>query len=571
MSDQFYFHRKRVRLLQAFALSLLFLFFSGLVSAQPFTPVSITGLNKDVIAEGGPSSLATTTMALDGGSSNRVIYSNAFRIFAGIGGGGIVDNGTIVNGTSSYQLAPYTGNNALVLQRTQTGDLTLTTPAQFSKIRILSLSTEGASLVNVKLFFTDGTSTNALTNYSLGDWFNNTANLVVSGFGRCTRAAAPPYSADGYTTNPRMYYIECVLSCTDKLKTLQKINLTNVTTAGTNAPFPNAVFFALSGAAFSQSITTTSVTPANCLGTGGGASINATGAGSPFTYTWNTNPVQTTATLTGVPAGNYECAVKDASNCTTIYPVTVPSQSNLVLTLHADTTICKGASFSANTISNGTNFSWTPGDGVSSTSIASPVLSPQTTTTYIVNTVLGTCVTNKSFTVTVVPAASAYAGPDITIVAGTGAQLNATATYGTYLWTPATGLSAANILQPVANPAGTTTYTLKATNPQGCVATDDVIVTVVPYCIKPMNAFSPNGDGVNERWLITDGGCLKSAKVKVYNRYGSVVFESGDYHNDWDGTYKGKALPDGTYYYAIYYNLLNGQTKFMNGNVTIIR
>jgi len=571
MSGQFYFHRKRVRLLYALTLSLLLLFFPRLVSAQPFTPVSVTGFNQDVIAEGAPNSLATTTIAMDGGSSNRIMYSNAFKVFAGLGGGGIVDNGTIVNGTSTYQLAPYTGNNALLLQRTQTGDLTLTTPAQFSKIRILSLSTEGTSLVNIKLFFTDGSSTNALTNYALADWFNSATNLVVSGIGRCTRAAAPPYSADGYTTNPRMYYIEYTLSCTDKLKTLQKINFTNVTTAGNNAPFPNAVFLAVSGNAFSQSITTTSVTPANCTGTGGGAIINATGTGSPFTYTWNTNPVQTTATLAGVPAGNYECAVKDASNCSTIYPVTVPSQSNLVLTLHSDTTICKGASFFANTVSNGTNFSWVPGDGVSNTAISGPILTPQTTTTYIVSSVLGTCVTNKSFTVTVVPAASAYAGPDVTIIAGVGAPLNASASAGTYLWTPATGLSAANTLHPVANPGYSTTYTLKATTPQGCVATDDVTVTVVPYCIKPMNAFSPNGDGVNERWLITDGGCLKSAKVKVYNRYGSVVFESGNYNNDWDGTYKGKALPDGTYYYAIYYYLVNGDSKFLNGNVTILR
>ena len=57
----------------------------------------------------------------------------------------------------------------------------------------------------------------------------------------------------------------------------------------------------------------------------------------------------------------------------------------------------------------------------------------------------------------------------------------------------------------------------------------------------------------------------------MYNRYGSKVFESQDYKNDWDGTYKNKPLPDGTYYYVIDYELLNNDRVFKKGNVTILR
>lgn len=560
-------HRSRRGVPLLFAILLL----SFTMTAQTFSPIPVSGFNQDVIAEGGPSSQATTSIQIDGGSSNRVMYTNAFRTFAAIGGGGLVDNGTIVNGTSTYQLAPYTGNNALLLQRTQTGDLTLSTPGQYSRIRVLSFSTEGVSLVNVRLTFTDGSTTNALTNYALADWFNSTTNLVVSGFGRLTRTTAPPYNADGYTTNPRMYYIDYTLTCTDKLKTLQKINFTNVTTGGTNAPYPNSLFFAVSGVPFSQSISTTSITPANCSGTNGGASVNVTGSGTPYTYSWNTNPVQTTSTATGLPAGTYTLTITDGTGCVTPYPVTIPFLSNLVLNVHNDTTICRGSSFAANTVSNGTNFSWTPANGVSNTAIASPVLSPTDTTTYIVTAVLGTCVTNKSFTVRVGSAASANAGPDVVIIAGTQTQLNGTATAGTYSWTPATGLSSSTVLNPVATPAVSTTYTLKTTTSQGCIATDDITVTVVPYCIKPMEAFTPNGDGINDRWLITNGSCIQNARAIVYNRYGSKVFESKDYKNDWDGKYEGKPLADGTYYYAIFYKLVNGETVFMKGNVTILR
>lgn len=551
-----------------FAVSLHVLLFSS-ARAQTFTPVPITGFNHDVIAEAGPSSIATTTTAMDGAQSNTVLFTSAFRAFAALTYGGLPDNGTLVNGTSTYQLASYTGSNALLLQRTQAGDLTLATPTQLSRLRLLALSTEGASLVNVRLTFTDGTTTNALTNYSLPDWFNG-GNVVAQNLGRVTRGTAP-YSVSGQTTNPRMYFIDYSLSCTDKLKVLQKITVTNVTTAGNNAPFPNAVFFGLSGVGFNQSITTTSVTPTGCVGNTGSATIAVTGTASPFNISWNTNPVQTGATISGLPAGTYNAAVTDASACVTNYPVTIPFQSNLALTVHIDTVICRGASFSAGTVSNGSNFTWTPAAGLSSSAIANPTVAPTATTTYVVTAVLGTCVVNKSFTVTVADPATINAGPDVTILAGDATQLAAGGSSGTYLWTPSTGLSSTTITNPVASPAITTTYTIQVTTPNGCKATDNVVVTVVPNCVKPMEAFSPNGDGVNDRWLITNGNCLQSAKAQVFNRYGNLVYESANYQNNWDGTYKGKPVADGTYYYAILYTLINGKTVFLKGNLTILR
>jgi hypothetical protein len=159
-----------------------FLLLPGGIYSQTFTPVTVTGFNHDVVAEAGTSSLTTTSVCIDGPTiSNKVIYTNNFKTLNGFGGGGLPDNGTISNATAgNYQMAPYTGNNTLLLQRTQSGDLTLTTPSKFTRIRVLALSTEGASLINAKLTFSDGSSTTALTNYTLGDWFNNTTNLVLS-------------------------------------------------------------------------------------------------------------------------------------------------------------------------------------------------------------------------------------------------------------------------------------------------------------------------------------------------------------------------------------------------------
>lgn len=121
-----------------------------------FTPISLSGFSQDVIAENGPSPLATTTMEIDGlTSSNKVMYSAAFAGFASIAGG-LPDNGTINNGGDNYQLASYTGNNALFVKRNQTFELTATTPAPYAKIRLLAFSAEQASTINVGLVFLTG-------------------------------------------------------------------------------------------------------------------------------------------------------------------------------------------------------------------------------------------------------------------------------------------------------------------------------------------------------------------------------------------------------------------------------
>jgi gliding motility-associated-like protein len=624
---------------------LILLLFQGNVFSQPFTPVPVTGFNHDVIAESGTSSLTTTTIPLDGVTvSNKVMYSVAFRTANGFSGGGIADNGTVTDAAGTYQLAPYTGNNALLLQRTQTGDLNLTTPAKYSSLRVLCFSTEGTSLINVTLTFTDATTTTVLTNATLSDWFNGTTNLVLSGFGRCTRAT-PASGADAFPTNPRLYYINIPISCANKNKLIQKINFTNVTTAGTNAPYPNAVFFAVSGIANTAAVTS-NITNATCS-TNGSVTLSLSGFVQPATVAWNTTPVQTGLTATNLPAGNYQATITDASSCATVFPVTIsltnnltmstrsdtsicpgsaisantisnattyswtptagvsnpaianptlsPATtttytvtgttgscsvsktftvtvgSNITLAVHADTTICSGASFNAGTVSNAATYSWSPTAGVSNPAIANPVLSPTTTTTYTVTARTGNCTNVKTFTVTVLQAVTVSAGPGSSILAGSSVTLQGSGSAGTYLWTPATGLSATNILNPVAKPLVTTTYTLRITNQQGCSNSSTVTIEVLPYCIKPLNAFTPNKDGFNDTWFITNGNCLKKAVVAVYNRYGSKVFESQDYKNDWDGTYKNKPLPDGTYYYVIDYELLNNDRVFKKGNVTILR
>jgi gliding motility-associated-like protein len=350
------------------------------VFSQPFTPIPVTGFNHDVIAEGGPNSLATTSIPLDGvASSNMIIYTQAFRNFAGFTDGGIPDNGLITDAAGSYQLASYIGNNSLLLPRTESGSLTLVTPGRYSNLRVLCFSAEGASRINATVYFTDGSSSLYLNNYSLADWFNATTNVVISGYGRCRRVAAPPYGQEAYPVNPRMYYMEINLSCADQTKNVARISFDNVSPGA--SIYPNAVFFALSGIAYSQTITSV-VTNADCSGPIGSIALTVTGNSSFYSYTWNTNPVQTGATASGLAPGSYTCTITDGYGCQATHTETVLLNNNAVMTATATpSAICPGTNVQL-TATGGvlTSFTWTPGN-LNGPSVN---VSPTTTTTYTV-------------------------------------------------------------------------------------------------------------------------------------------------------------------------------------------
>jgi gliding motility-associated-like protein len=302
---------------------------------------------------------------------------------------------------------------------------------------------------------------------------------------------------------------------------------------------------------------------ANCTTTGSITITPGGGGTPPFQYSINGgSSYQSSSIFTGLAAGTYNVITRNvATQCTSpVQQVVITFTNNLIVSQIPNTSICRGASFTPQVTGNAASYSWSPTTAVSNPSIANPVLTPQQTTNYILTATLGTCTVQRTVTVTVFEGATANAGPDFTILIGDIITLQGTASVGTYLWTPATGLSSATILTPTANPAVTTTYVLQVTSPQGCLASDNVTVTVIPYCVKPMEAFTPNGDGINDLWLLTNGtACLTNIKAQVFNRYGSKVFESNNYQNNWNGMYKGKPLPDGTYYYIITFKLINGQ------------
>jgi gliding motility-associated-like protein len=162
------------------------------------------------------------------------------------------------------------------------------------------------------------------------------------------------------------------------------------------------------------------------------------------------------------------------------------------------------------------------------------------------------------------------AGPDFNLLEGESIILQGATSATQYSWGPTTGLNFTDSLQPIANPSVTTTYYLTATDGT-CSQTDEMTIFVNPQLLIP-NLFSPNGDSNNDTWEITNITSFPDAEVSVYDRWGQLVFTAVGYNftKAWDGTRKGKPLPEGVYFYNLNLNT-NKADEVRTGYVTLVR
>ena len=179
------------------------------------------------------------------------------------------------------------------------------------------------------------------------------------------------------------------------------------------------------------------------------------------------------------------------------------------------------------------------------------------------------CTTFAEQAISVFPQPKVNAGPDRTMIRGGLITLDATAAGNglQYEWTPNTNIDNNKILKPGISPLINTTYTIKATSTQGCIATDEVVVTVLKDIYVP-TAFSPNGDGINDVWHIPFLDAFSGTDVKVFNRYGEMVYQSAGQSIAWDGQFKGSPLPSGSYVWVLNVGALKKQ---VHGTVMIVR
>ena len=115
----------------------------------------------------------------------------------------------------------------------------------------------------------------------------------------------------------------------------------------------------------------------------------------------------------------------------------------------------------------------------------------------------------------------------------------------------------------------TTTYYLTVISPEGCISHDSVTVHVTDAILP--NAFSPNGDGLNDKFGPETIGNPSEFKMTIFNRYGQLIFTSVTISNKWDGTYLGKPVDAGTYFFRIFNKCTNEAESTFKGDITLIR
>lgn len=156
---------------------------------------------------------------------------------------------------------------------------------------------------------------------------------------------------------------------------------------------------------------------------------------------------------------------------------------------------------------------------------------------------------------------------DTTISKGTQVMLQVSGGQS-YSWEPSSSLTDPLTQTPLAEPVETTTYTVLATGAAGCLDTGYVVVNVIDDSeVLIPNFISPNGDGINDTWEIK--GISTELRATIFNSNGQVIFEANPYTANWDGTVKGVAAPDGTYFYRLIGTDQNGSSVIYKGNINI--
>ncbi len=180
------------------------------------------------------------------------------------------------------------------------------------------------------------------------------------------------------------------------------------------------------------------------------------------------------------------------------------------------------------------------------------------------------CSFTKEFTIHISKPKLTLNGETFRALKGNPVQLEAFGIFKYFLWTPPTGLSNTTIGNPIAEPTQTTSYVVTATDSVGCVATGKVDVRIEFTAFVP-NLFTPNGDNKNDELLIYGLGSVDGFQFQIFNREGSVVYETSSTvqvtGSGWNGTVRGSPQPSGVYYWKIE-GTTNGEHVLLNGKKT---
>lgn len=279
----------------------------------------------------------------------------------------------------------------------------------------------------------------------------------------------------------------------------------------------------------------------------------------------------------------YTVEVKNIFGCMAKDSVEVTIDKPVKIRVKEVPPICDGETVQLQAIANTTLFQWTPASGLSSPTIPDPVASPTVTTIYQVKgKSLNTCPDDSaSVKVTVGEIPDLDVVTDTAVVAGSTIQLfsSVTNTPVTYLWQSNEGLSCSDCPNPmVINIRENRQYILTVTSQYGCIAMDTIRIKT--FCENELwipNAFTPNGDNLNDVFYPEAPGYGMVRSMKIYNRWGEEIFSQENFPlNDpaygWNGKYMNEVIQgSNVFVYVIRLKCADGSGSAVTGKVTLIR
>ena len=268
--------------------------------------------------------------------------------------------------------------------------------------------------------------------------------------------------------------------------------------------------------------------------------------------------------------------------CTEIAGTNVQVIDKQSITVAPESLICEGSSIRIYAI-GGTTYQWLPANGLTTYNIAAPIVSPTITTTYkVIGKDAFNCFTDTGYVKVIVGKPTPIKiGKDSSFVAGSSIKLQAFAQTNNIIrwrWSGGANLSCVACPDPVARVVNDETIICTATNNFGCISSDTIrFKTFCPNTeVFIPNAFTPDGDGINDVFYVQSKGIKLVKSMRIYNRWGEVVFEKNNFNpNDinagWNGRIRGNLANSDVYVYICEVVCEKGAIQLLKGNVAVLK
>jgi gliding motility-associated-like protein len=307
------------------------------------------------------------------------------------------------------------------------------------------------------------------------------------------------------------------------------------------------------------------VNPIRCNGdNNGGISVNVSGGSGIYSYTWNTSPPQTTASINNLSGNTYTVLVAATNSCEFSSSITLvePPRLSIITAFSPATCGLSNGSVSA-TVTGGTSsylYLW-------SNSEMTNVIRDLAPGNYSlqVTDANGCTATTPAIQIQnqVIPANVNFGG-DTTICPGQVLILKP-GSFVSYTWQD-------NSSSPSFSVTQSGDYYVTVLNSAGCTGSDSIKVTVECKGVYFPSSFSPNNDGINETFgPVGDIGMIRDFQMTIYNRWGQVVFVSVNPFVKWDGKFKGANADLQSFVWKATYRMNGEKILYKKGTVTMIR